>query len=410
MIVQILRKPFATPRSAEVAGTERKLRIGIPRVLNQWSTHQFWITLFEELGVPRRDVVFSSDTSEAQQKEFGQGRGTVDCCYPVKCMTGHYGELLDRKKRPIDILFSPKVVSLPSFLKGHVVDNLTCPRVMAGPESARAGFQREHDVFAERAIKHVSPVVNLAEPGLTARQLHEALSGVLENLHPDETRSAVARAFDALNAYDHRLRRTSLETLERCARENRPAVLALGRPYHMDTGLGHDIESELQAYGYPILWGQYLPLEDELLNWLFSTELASGRIASPFDISDIWRSSYSANTNELIWAARFGALMPWTVCTIRFSSYECGMDQPTFTPVQAITEATGTLYFAFQDLDATKPAGSVRIRIETIAYYLQNRAEAIIASKRKALPPPAWLSTAQLPAAGQAVTCPATNE
>ena len=43
------------------------------------------------LGVDPRNVVFSSDTSEEQGRQFGKGRGTVDCCYPVKCISGHYG-------------------------------------------------------------------------------------------------------------------------------------------------------------------------------------------------------------------------------------------------------------------------------------------------------------------------------
>ena len=44
--------------------------------------------LFTALGVDPRNVVFSSDTSEEQGRQFGKGRGTVDCCYPVKCATG----------------------------------------------------------------------------------------------------------------------------------------------------------------------------------------------------------------------------------------------------------------------------------------------------------------------------------
>lgn len=35
---------------------------------------------------------------------------------------------------------------------------------------------------------------------------------------------------------------------------------------------------------------------------------------------------------------------------------------------RVIIESSGTLYFSFQDLDSTKPAGSVRIRTETISY------------------------------------------
>jgi predicted nucleotide-binding protein (sugar kinase/HSP70/actin superfamily) len=380
---------FARARSAEPPPerlAERRLRIGIPRVLNQWSTHRFWITLFRELGVRPRDVVFSSETSEAQQRDFGQGRGTVDCCYPVKCLAGHYGELLHGQKRKIDVLFSPMIASLPSFLRGHVVDDLSCPRVMAAPENAKAGFLREKDLFAELNIRHVAPLVALAEPELATRQLHAALADVLPGLKERETAAAVARAYDALEEFDDGVRKRSRDILEICARANRPCILALGRPYHMDTGIGHDIESQLQAEGYPVLWGQHLPLDADLLDWLFGGDVAAGRLRSPLDISDIWRSSYSANTNEMLWAARYGARMPWIACTIRFASYECGMDQPTFTPVKEIIERSGTLYFAFQDLDATKPAGSVRIRTETIAYYLEQRADEIIAQKLARMP------------------------
>lgn len=82
------------------------MRVGIPRTLNQWSTHQFWLGFLEELGIGKID--FSSDTSEEQARQFGKGRGTVDCCYPVKCMSGHYGEFLARKAhRKIDVLLSP---------------------------------------------------------------------------------------------------------------------------------------------------------------------------------------------------------------------------------------------------------------------------------------------------------------
>jgi predicted nucleotide-binding protein (sugar kinase/HSP70/actin superfamily) len=352
--------------------------------------------LFVELGIGRRNIVYSSDTSEAQQLKFGKGRGAVDCCYPVKCMSGHYGELLDGQKRPIDILFVPIILTVPSFLRGHVRENMACPRVIAGPESTRAGFRREKDVFKELGVHYLSPAVSLADPQIATRQLYDALKGVITDLRLAELRAAVAKAYDALQEFDQSLRRQSLAVLSECATQHRPCILALGRPYHMDTGIGHAIESELQAFGYPILWGQYLPLDAEILDWLYGDLIKAGRIQSPFDISDIWKTSHSANTNELLWAARYGSIMPWITCSIRFSSYECGMDQPTYSPVQEITEALGTLFFVFQDLDETKPAGSVRIRVETIAYYLEQKSPKIIQSKLEALktaPPELLLPT-----------------
>ena len=84
---------------------------------------------------------------------------------------------------------------------------------------------------------------------------------------------------------------------------------------------------------------------------------AVGTNPHALDISDVWLSSYSGNTNEILWGAKFAARCPWITCVLRLSSYECGMDQPTFTPVQRIVEASGTLFFKFGDLDSTKPTG-----------------------------------------------------
>jgi len=117
-------------------------------------------------------------------------------------------------------------------------------------------------------------------------------------------------------------------------------------------------------------------------------EIRAGLIRSPFDISDVWQSSYSSNTNEILWGAKLAARCPWITCVIRLSSYECGMDQPTYTPTQKIIEASGTLFFKFGDLDATKPAGSIKIRVETIVHYVEKYSPDIIRKKLSWLPEP----------------------
>jgi predicted nucleotide-binding protein (sugar kinase/HSP70/actin superfamily) len=198
---------------------------------------------------------------------------------------------------------------------------------------------------------------------------------------------AVDAGYQALTAFTAKLRRKSREVLEWCAREQRPCLLVVARPYHMDPGIGHEIEVDLQAYGYPILWMQYLPTDPDLMEWAFGEDIRRGRIKSAFDIHDVWPSSYSSNTNEILWGAKVAARIPWIACVLRMSSYECGMDQPTYTPVQQIVERSGTLFFSFQDLDSTKPAGSVKIRVETITHYLQRYAAEIIEKKMAAAPP-----------------------
>jgi predicted nucleotide-binding protein (sugar kinase/HSP70/actin superfamily) len=374
-------RPSATGPSKDRAA----IRVGLPKVLNIWSTHQFWIGFLTALGIKPRNIVFSEDTSETQFRTFGKGRGTVDSCYPVKCISGHYGELIFGQKKKLDVLLSPMIYSLPSFLHGHVVDTLACPRVMAAPENIKAGFMKEGDVFAQQGIHYATPFVSLGEPRVVPQQLYTALKNVLE-LEQEETKQAVAAGYKALDAFNHAMRGKGREILTWCAREGRPCILVLGRPYHMDTGIGHEIEVDLQAQGYPILWVQHFPADADLMDWLFGQEIQAGYIKSPFDISDVWLSSYSSNTNEIVWGAKVGTRCPWTTCVLHFSSYECGMDQPTYTPVQKIIEATGTLYFKFGDLDATKPAGSVKIRVQTIVHYLEKYSHALIAKKRAWLP------------------------
>jgi predicted nucleotide-binding protein (sugar kinase/HSP70/actin superfamily) len=376
------KKPSAASPPKDRSG----IRVGIPRVLNVWSTHQFWVGFLRDIGISSENIVFSSDTSEEQGREFGKGRGTVDCCYPVKAISGHYGELVFGLKKKIHVLLSPMIYSLPSFLRGHVSETLSCTRVMAGPENIKAGFLKERDVFGENGIRYVSPFVSMAEPDAVPKQMYDSLKDVFD-LDVAETERAVEAGYKALRAFNQKMRAEARQILTWCARENKPCILVLARPYHMDPGIGHEIESDLQAHGYPILWLQYLPIDEDLLDWLFGEEVRAGKIRSPLDISDVWTSSNSSNTNEILWGAKFATRCPWIACVLRLSSYECGMDQPTYTPTQKIVEATGTLFFKFGDLDSTKPAGSIKIRIETIVHYVSKYAQQIIEKKKALLPP-----------------------
>jgi len=394
MHIPTLLTRFVKKRSDVSPSKDRSnIRVGIPKVLNIWNTHQFWVGFLEGIGIKPENIVFSSNTSEEQFREYGKGRGTVDCCYPVKCISGHYGELVFGQKRKINVLLSPMIYTLPSFLRGHVVDTITCTRVMAGPENIKAGFLKERDVFAEHGIAYASPYVCLGDREIVPQQLYRALKDVF-HLEFEETKRAVQAGFAALDAFNAKTRKQSLDVLTWCAANEKPCILVLARPYHMDVGIGHEIEADLQAYGFPILWLQYLPIDDDLMQWLFEDDLRVGRIKSPFDISDVWTSSYSSNTNEILWGAKFAARCPWITCVIRLSSYECGMDQPTFTPTQKIVEASGTLFFKFGDLDATKPAGSIKIRVETIVHYVEKYSPEIIRKKlaRLSVPSPLLLS------------------
>jgi predicted nucleotide-binding protein (sugar kinase/HSP70/actin superfamily) len=51
--------------------------------------------------------------------------------------------------------------------------------------------------------------------------------------------------------------------------------------------------------------------------------------------------------------------------------------------VEEIVEHSGTPYFCFKDIDENKPTGSIKIRVETIGYFLKWYNEDIIRNKAK---------------------------
>jgi predicted nucleotide-binding protein (sugar kinase/HSP70/actin superfamily) len=108
----------------------------------------------------------------------------------------------------------------------------------------------------------------------------------------------------------------------------------------------------------------------------------AGIISSPLDIGDAWKNSYSCSTNHKVWAAKFTARHP-NLVALEISSFKCGHDAPIYGVIEGVIEQSGTPYFCFKDLDENKPSGSIKIRVETIDYFLRRYREEVI-RKRKA--------------------------
>jgi len=113
-----------------------------------------------------------------------------------------------------------------------------------------------------------------------------------------------------------------------------------------------------------------LPLDDDILERLFGEEVRAGEIAEPLSIADVWKNSYSENTSRKVWAAKYVARHP-NLVALELSNFKCGHDAPIYSVVEEIIEQSGTPYFCFKDIDENKPAGSIKIRIETIDYFLR---------------------------------------
>src|SRR5262249_39244718 len=134
--------------------------------------------------------------------------------------------------------------------------------------------------------------------------------------------------------------------------------------------------------GFPVFTQDHLPRDPETLQQLFGAEVERGDFKSALSIEDVWKNSYSENTNRKVWAAKYTARHP-NLVALELSSFKCGMDAPIYTVVEEIIENSGTPYFCFKDIDENKPAGAIKIRVETINYFLKRYQERLVARQRK---------------------------
>jgi predicted nucleotide-binding protein (sugar kinase/HSP70/actin superfamily) len=271
-----------------------------------------------------------------------------------------------------DVLHTPLV---------NLTGSNACPTVTATPNAVKAAFTKESDLFSENGIVYLDPILNLQDRRICADQMHKAWAPML-GVSREESDRALEVGFRALADSENEIRRQARETLDQLEREDRIGIVMLGRVYHHDPGLNHEIMEEFQKLGYPVFSQSTLPLDEDLLERLFGDEVRAGLITHPLDISDVWKNRYSTSTNHKVWAAKFTARHP-NLVALEVSSFKCGHDAPIYGVIEGIIEQSGTPYFSFKDLDENKPSGSIRIRVETIDYFLRRYREDVIELHKK---------------------------
>jgi predicted CoA-substrate-specific enzyme activase len=361
--------------------TRRKtIRIGIPRVLALFSYAPLFHSYFESLGVLPENIVYSDFTNE-EMFRVGAKRGSIDPCYPAKLGLAHIHNLLFDKhaRKPLDCIFFPMFDVLRSPLKVRASN--ACPTTALTPEVVRAAFTKETDIFAQSGVLYLTPLLDLSRPHLLARQMFDTWKSIL-GISRDENLKAVQAGYAALDRFEAAIRNKAREVIDQLEKEGRVGIVLLGRPYHHDPGINQGIPEELQKRGYPVFSQATLPLDPDLLERLFGEEVQEGIVEHPLDVSDVWKHTFSANSANKVWAAKFTARHP-NLIAVELSNFKCGHDAPIYSTIEKIIETSGTPYFAFKDIDENKPAGSIKLRVETIDYFLKRYRQELQAEKQK---------------------------
>jgi predicted CoA-substrate-specific enzyme activase len=372
----------AQKKRVEMLKRRGEIRIGMPRVLNMYSQAPLFTGYFASLGLKAEHLIWSDYTSETLYKE-GAKRGSIDPCFPSKLGIPHVHNLLHthHAKKPLDYIFFPMLDCLTSDMK-DIQATRSCPTVASTPDATKAAFTKEGDLFKEKGVVFLNTFVNVSKPDSFERQMWEEFSEKF-GLTPEENKRAVQEGYKALDYFNNvMMRGAAREVLEQLEREDRLGVVLLGRPYHNDPGVNHEILEEFQKLGYPVFTQDCLPIDDDILWRLFGDEVLAGEVSHPMSVSDVWKNSYSENTTRKVWAAKYIARHP-NLVALELSSFKCGHDAPIYSVVEEVVEHSGTPYFCFKDIDENKPTGSIKIRTETIGYFLKRYREDMVVNAKK---------------------------
>ena len=350
------------------------LTIAIPRVLNLYSIAPFLIAYLKALDIKKSHIVFSPFSNEDMYLQ-GAKYGSVDSCYPAKVAQSHiYSLLFDKKfvNKEIDYIWFPSITHIQGFVT-NTMGYSACPIVSGTPRVVYSAFTKDKNLFEQKGISYIDTHLNFTNQELLAKQLLETWQDILQ-ITPDENSWATQEALKAQREYELSIQKEGRAILQNAQKNQEIVILLLSRPYHIDSGLNHEILDEFQALGYKVITINSIPKDEEFLYPYFKDDIQKGIIKSPLDIYDVWQENFSTNSAQKVWGAKFAARCP-NVAVVDLSSFKCGHDAPTYAIVDKILASSHTPHLSIHDIDANKPGGSFKIRIKTFAYTLEQYAK-----------------------------------
>lgn len=322
--------------------SKNKPVIGIPRVLEFFSSLPFWKALFTSLGYP----VVVSKTSTYTLFERGLKNIPSDTiCFPAKLVHGHLLQLIDEG---VDTIFFPMMVRVPKENK-TATDSHVCSIVQGYPLVVA-----QNDEIKERygvSLEH--PVFHWYNHRLKKKQILEYLSRTFSI-----SRSRGLRAFNiaerALKEYQKSLVHLGTRALENCRASGTFGVVLAGRPYHADPLINHDLSKYFTAAGIPVFTIDSLPGVHNLR--LDSTRMET---TIPFHTRMIEAALYVAESPDLE--------------LVQIVSFGCGHDAVLSDEITRVLRTQSGKEPLVLKLDEGESRGPMHIRITSFIETVKER-------------------------------------
>lgn len=313
--------------------------VGMPLALGMYELLPLWHGIFTRLGF----CVKVSPMSTRRIYEKGQFSIPSDtACYPAKIMHGHIETLI---ANGVDAIFYP---CLTYNMDEKMTDNhYNCPVVAYYSELLNGNVEELSKV------KFLYPYLNINSKKELSRELYSYLSKFYGGITKGEVKSAVEYGLHKYDEYMQAVRDEGSRALSYAREHGKKIMILAGRPYHIDSEIGHGIDKLANSLGFAVV------SEDSVF-----------RLAEPFTVKVLNQWTYHA---RLYRAARYAAEHNDTQL-VQLVSFGCGVDAITTDEVREILESKGKFYTQIK-IDEITNLGAVKIRLRSLIGALEERGE-----------------------------------
>lgn len=330
-------RPLATEHR-NIRGT-----IGIPRVLNMYQNFPFWVTLFIESGY---NITLSKPSSMAIADK---GSGTVmsdNICFPAKIANGHIYDLIESN---VDRIFYPSVV-LEKQSNEDAANSYNCPVVTGYPDVIRSAI----NPFGKFGIAFDAPVISFLNEKLLYNGCESyfiKLLGVDKKIFKKAFKEAIAEQERVHNE----VKKEAVAIMEDSKTKNKPTILLISRPYHIDPLISHKISDIISSFGINVI-----------------TEEAVSTDKSLGDIQVLTQWEYPNKMfNAAIWAREQKDM---NLEVVQINSFGCGPDATTSDEIKSILNEVGKNLTLIKVDEITSP-GSIKLRIRSLVESMKIKGE-----------------------------------
>jgi predicted CoA-substrate-specific enzyme activase len=312
----------------------KKIKIGLPLILNMYENYPFWHTLFTVAGLE----VVTSD--ESTQELYKKGTGAImadNICFPAKLSHGHLVNLVEKG---VDRIFIPMVI-YENKQFDESTNSFNCPIVSGYPEVLQGSIKKGGN-------DSTPSIDNIPFNMDSEKLLYKACRRYLKQLgiSKSETQKAFQRAIEEQKRYNHNVAKANKKIVERANKAGKPIIMVAGHPYHIDPLIHQKVSHILTDLGVYVINEQI-------------TKESPG-----VDFSRYYTISQWEYPNRILQAMEWVSKQPFEVGFVQLNSFGCGLDTIIMNELKLFA-ASRRISYAWIRIDEIATPGSIKLRLRS---------------------------------------------